>query len=99
MKAKILNMVRKARAIEGLINKSLFAILFLAAAYQTSLAQPAFKWVMGGQGGSLDEYVQTVATDGSGNVYVAGSFEGTVDFDYTSTVLNLTAAGGFDAFI
>jgi hypothetical protein len=39
--------------------------------------------------------VQATATDASGNVYVAGNFNGTVTFGATT----LTTAGGFDTFI
>ena len=50
-------------------------------------------------GSTGDDAGQSVATDSSGNVYVAGSFHGTVDFDPGPGVYNLTSAGGSDAFI
>ena len=34
-----------------------------------------------------------VTTDSSGNVFVAGQFQGTVDFDPSATIVNLTASG------
>ena len=40
-----------------------------------------------------------VATDGSGNVYIAGSFSGTADFDPRKGVHNLTSVGGTDGFV
>jgi Beta-propeller repeat len=43
-------------------------------------------------GGSLD-------LDSSGNVYVAGGFVGTADFDPNENVSNLTSAGSEDAFV
>ena len=49
-----------------------------------------------GAGGSDEVYAMTV--DGSGNVYIAGYFNGTVDFDPNAAVANLTAAGSDDIF-
>ena len=40
-----------------------------------------------------------VATDGSGNVYLAGSFTGTTDFDPRRGVHNVTSVGGTDGFV
>ena len=40
-----------------------------------------------------------IAVDGNGNVYVAGGFSGTVDFNPGSATYNLTSAGGLDAFV
>lgn len=37
--------------------------------------------------------------DNSGNIYLAGNFENTCDFDPSGTVNNLTSAGGFDIYI
>lgn len=50
-------------------------------------------------GSSSDDLLQILTIDGSGNVYIAGSFSGTVDFDPSpTTTFNLTSAGGGDAF-
>ncbi|HTN17569.1 MAG TPA: SBBP repeat-containing protein [Chitinophagaceae bacterium] len=40
-----------------------------------------------------------LATDVSGNVYLSGSFEGTVDFDPGPGAVNSTSAGASDAFL
>jgi hypothetical protein len=50
-------------------------------------------------GGSSYEQGYSVATDGSGNVYTTGIFEGTVDFDPGAATFNLTSAGSYDFFI
>ena len=52
--------------------------------------------VFGGTGG---DYPQSVAVDGSGNIYTVGYFEGTVDFDPGAGTVNLTSAAGNDAFV
>jgi len=58
----------------------------------------AFVWVKR-FGSTQDDYGYSVDVDGSGNVYVAGAFRGTVDFDPDSGVTNLTSSGSDDAFI
>ncbi|MEQ8623323.1 MAG: SBBP repeat-containing protein [Vicingaceae bacterium] len=57
-----------------------------------------FKWAKQ-IGGSDFEYGNTVSTDINGNVYVAGSFRGTVDFDPGQLVNNLTSKGFGDIYI
>jgi hypothetical protein len=55
-------------------------------------------WVK--QIGSTDnESVNSVAIDGSGNVYITGNFSGTVDFDPGTGTSNLTSTGLQDGFI
>ena len=44
-------------------------------------------------GGGGSEQGQTIAVDGSSNVYAIGSFEGTVDFDPGPGTTNLTSTG------
>jgi len=60
-----------------------------------------FKWAR--TWGGSDEYNgdkgHGVAVDGSGNVYVTGCFEGTVDFDPGSGVDTHTSNGDWDVFL
>src|SRR4051812_28133336 len=58
-----------------------------------------FGYVLG-IGGVGTEQANDVATDASGNVYVTGQYQGTVDFDPSSGgVVNLSSAAGNDAFV
>lgn len=58
----------------------------------------ALLWARG-LGGAGDDFGHSVALDAAGNVYLAGWFQGTADFDPGPGTLNLTSAGGFDAFV
>ncbi len=61
-----------------------------------------FLWarrVGGGSGNFPEGSSPAVGVDGAGNVYAAGTFVGTVDFDPGANAVNLTSAGSEDAFI
>jgi len=50
-------------------------------------------------GGTNRQEGRSVATDADGNVYVAGYFRATVDFDHGPGTYNLTSAGQQDIFV
>lgn len=52
-------------------------------------------------GGTGDDYAMDIAVDGAGNVTVVGSFQGTADFNPSTTVNNLSTpnANNFDAYV
>lgn len=54
------------------------------------------KWI-NTLGTTSTEYAYAVTVDGSGNVYVTGRFNGTMDFDPGIGTFNLTAPGSTDA--
>jgi PKD repeat protein len=68
-------------------------------AYESLAPGPAYCWTKR-MGGSDYEYAYAVCTDGSGNVYVAGEFEGTVNFaqDWGGSETKSSAAGD-DIFV
>ncbi len=59
---------------------------------------PTLEWVkqMGGAG---DDEANFVNIDKNGNIYTVGCFAGTVDFDPSSNVYNLTSFGGWDIYV
>jgi gliding motility-associated-like protein len=58
----------------------------------------SFVWVRQ-IGGTGDDNGNKLSLDPSGNIYLTGYFENTVDFDPGPSNLNFTSAGNFDAFI
>jgi hypothetical protein len=50
-------------------------------------------------GGSLNDIGQSVFADGTGHIYLTGSFEGTCDFDPGSSTVNSVSNGLSDVFI
>ena len=50
-------------------------------------------------GGTITDNGNFITLDGSGNIYVTGSFQGTADFDPSSGVDNHTSSGGDDIFV
>ncbi|MEO6302164.1 MAG: hypothetical protein ABIP51_03220, partial [Bacteroidia bacterium] len=67
-----------------------FALFLFSNLYRSQLA---YQWA-NSAGSTLSEYGQAIASDPSGNVYVAGSFSGTVDFDPSAATVNLTGLSG-----
>lgn len=78
----------------------LVLLITITATSFVQAQQPMLEWAKSCNG-LLNERVNGIAVDGSGNVYTTGSFEGTVDFDSGVGVANLTAVGlgDRDAFV
>jgi hypothetical protein len=50
-------------------------------------------------GGTLDDHITDISVDNSDNIYITGSYQGTVDFDPSGTIQNLVSSGSADVFI
>ncbi|MEP7169919.1 MAG: SBBP repeat-containing protein, partial [Bacteroidota bacterium] len=75
-------------------------LLLIIIASKTLIAQPVgiLEWAKQAGGDSTDSG-NSIALDGSGNVYTAGEFSRTVDFDPGPGTYNLSSAGSNDIFI
>lgn len=62
------------------------------------MANGSYGWVKT-FGGAGEDVIRSVASDRDNNVYVAGYYNATVDFDPSAGVNNLTSAGGADVFV
>ncbi|WKZ38736.1 MAG: S-layer homology domain-containing protein [Anaerolineales bacterium] len=61
-------------------------------------ATGSFIWAKG-FGGTGEEYAMKLAIDQTGNIFIIGSFENTVDFDPDTGISNLTSNGLSDIFL
>jgi hypothetical protein len=80
--------------------KKIYVLLVLNFLLLTILnaQSPPFQWADKLGSNSQDESSRSIATDGLGNVYVAGLFGGTVDFDPGAGTYNLTSIASSDIF-
>ncbi len=59
---------------------------------------PVYRWA-GKIAGTGNDYGDFIKTDAAGNIYVAGRFDGTCDFDPNTGITNKTSAGSSDGYI
>jgi gliding motility-associated-like protein len=87
-----------AKIKKGIRYLLLFTFVVVAHSYCSAQSfRP--KWVDDLQGTSGYNVATALAVDKQNNIYITGAFEGTVDFDPTTGVKNLTSAGGYDIFV
>ncbi len=87
--------------MQHILNNSRKVILLLLLMLPLSAAQRTnilFEWVRP-MGGTAGDAGQKIVLDDTGNIYVAGSFSGTVDFDPGPGVNNLTSTASSDVFV
>src|SRR5689334_19755511 len=80
------------------MKKICIAITLLLCSTNLFSQTPGWAWAKSiGEGG--EDAVLSVASDSLGNIYVGGSFQGTVDFNPGAGIFNLTSSGDYDVFI
>ena len=80
------------------LQKVLFVCMLALFGLSNNANAQALQWAKA-MGGYFRDRGQSIAIDGSGNVYTTGNFDGTADFDPGAGVFNLTSAGGPNNFI
>ena len=78
------------------MKKLLFLLTLIGLGYYTPAQN--FEWAKRMGGGSID-IGYSITVDSAGNVYTAGYFQGTVDFDPGAGFVYLTSAGSDDIFV
>lgn len=76
-----------------------FMFVFLSFLLLFSSKMNAQSLWAGKIGGTLNDRCNAVTSDASGNIYLTGWFQGTVDFDPGTGTVNMTAAGAYDIFV
>ncbi len=62
-------------------------------------SQGIFNWVKRIGGAGVTEYFQDITIDNNENIYLTGNFGGTVDFDPSTNVFNLSSTSSTDVFV
>lgn len=64
----------------------------------TTVWAQTYQWAKSFGGTNMD-YSKAIATDGSGNIYTTGYFDGTADFDPGVGTFSLTSYGNWDVYV
>ena len=77
---------------------TLCTTLILSAIVSSRLSAQSWQWA-NGAGGPGNDLVGGIAVDSAGNVYLAGSFTGTVTIPTSTSSVVHTSVGGFDSLV
>ena len=80
------------------MKKNLLVLALIINALVVYAQTPSLTWATS-FGGNGNDQGNSIALDAQGNVYTVGWFVGTVDFDPSPSIFNLTATGVNDGFI
>lgn len=80
------------------MKNAIYTFSSLLISLHLSAQSNTFQWAKG-FGGSQDDYSTSITTDTQSNAYLAGTFEGTVDFNPGSGTNTQTSSGQQDAFL
>jgi hypothetical protein len=73
--------------------KIIFSIALAISEIESGAQEMQFEWA-GSFGGAMDETANGIAVDEAGNLYCAGNFSGTADFDLGPGTFPMTSQGG-----
>lgn len=73
-------------------------ILIALIVFCNKAVSQTFEWAKR-IGGALHDSGARISVDSTGNIYLMGSFQGTVDFNPGSGVFNLTSSGSDDFYV
>jgi hypothetical protein len=80
------------------MKKLILLLTFTTSILLVNAQVPVYRWA-GKAAGAGNEYGDIMRTDAAGNIYVAGRFDGTCDFDPGTGVSNKTSVGSSDCYI
>lgn len=80
------------------MKKLILLFTFMTIVLLVNAQVPVYRWA-GKIAGTGNDYGDIIKTDVAGNIYVAGRFDGTCDFDPSTNSTTRTSAGSSDGYI
>jgi hypothetical protein len=79
--------------------RKLFTTMIVASLASLASAQDVDFGFVRGIGGAVEENASSIALDSAGNIYIAGFFQGTPDFDPGAGTMAIASVGQYDGFV